>query len=125
MMLKKPRYGRKQRKECKGGCRDGVTRFHDSVEEARYCNQLLILQKAGEFDWYESQKTFPLRDPDGNSAGAHRVDFVIWRGEEREVHEYKGKLFGTLPEYRTKKALFKWCYPEIPYTTVSKRDVVL
>ena len=124
------KYGRKNarfkktRKDCLGGCRGGMARFHDSIEEANYCDYLKFLQKAGEIESYEGQKTFTLHDPQGNRAGAHRVDFVIIRNGKTEVHEYKGSLFAKLPEYKTKRALFRHCYPDIEYTTVTKNDIL-
>jgi len=57
------------------------------------------------------------------------VDFVVYRpsrGKEvKEVHEYKGKFFAKLMEYKTKKALFTWCYPDLPHITVLKGDIII
>src|SRR3990167_10192305 len=74
-VLSSPRYGHKRRKDCLGGCHlSGIPRWHDSGEEAQYCNKLRILQKVGEIKSYQAQVTFQLWFLDGTSAGAHRVD---------------------------------------------------
>jgi hypothetical protein len=122
---KMSRYGMKTRKECIGGCRlSGMGRLHDSIEEANYCDYLRMLMKSGEIETYSSQKTFYLSDPTGNKVGAHRVDFLVIRGGKKEIHEYKGDFFSKLPEYKIKKALTKWCYPDIDYRTVTKHDIL-
>lgn len=124
---KRPRYGQKTRQECHGGCKDdGSRRWHDSIEEADYCNTLGLLKKAGEVRSYRSQVTYPLFSIDKTLCGSMRVDFEVIRADGRLViHEYKGKLFATLMEYRTKKALFTHCYPTIEHITVRKGQRVL
>lgn len=122
---KRPRWGWKNKSECWGGCRiSGFPRLHDSREEASYCNQLKLQKNQKDIEDYEAQKQFDLYDPDGNRVGAHRVDFLITRNGQIEVHEYKGKHLVNDPAYKTKKALFKFNYPDIPYTTVTKNDIV-
>lgn len=139
---KQPRWGMKQRKDCKGGClqddpvhckrmawvpgRGHVhIRSHDSIEEARYCDQLMLMKKAGEIRTYKAQVRYDLTDILGNSCGWMRVDFVVTRADGRiQIHEYKGKVFGTLMEYKTKKALFTWNYPDVEHVTVNKNDIV-
>lgn len=124
---RRPRYGKKCRQECKGGCLGfDRRRWHDSIEEARYCDQLALFQKAGEIQSYRSQVVYPLKDRNGGPCGHMRVDFEVIRADGRkQIHEYKGKLFATLMEYKTKKALFTWNYPEIEHITVQKHDIVL
>lgn len=124
--LAEPRYGHKNRKECKGGCRlSGMPRFHDSVEEAFYCNKLMILKRIGEIKDYEPQVTMGLRDFYGDHVGSVRVDFVVTLPDgKQEVHEYKGSLFESLREFRLSRALFTWNHPEIEYKTVTKKDLI-
>lgn len=123
---KGPRYGPKNRQLCSGGCRPQGPRWHDSVEEAMYCDRLLGYQKVGEIRSYRSQVTYYLYDKDHNACGWMRVDFEIIKADGTKViHEYKGKLFATLPEYKTKKALFTWNYPDIPHITVRKGEIIL
>lgn len=124
---KNPRYGRKTRRDCSGGCKeDGTPRSHDSIEESHYCDSLRLLVKAGELRSYKGQVVYHLQDRMGKPCGFMRVDFEVVRADGRiEIHEYKGKLFGTLMEYKTKKALFSWCYPAIEHITVGKNQRVL
>lgn len=126
--LRHNRYGRtkRNRRECSGGCKAGSPRYHDSMEEARYCDQLALLVKQGELRSYKSQVTYYLKDAHGAACGWMRVDFEVIRADgKKQIHEYKGKLFATLPEYRIKKALFSWNYPELEHITVQKRQIIL
>jgi hypothetical protein len=122
----RPRYGQKTRRDCYGGCKeDGKPRSHDSIEEAEYCCNLERLKKAGEILSYRGQVVYHLKDRVGKPCGFMRVDFEVIRADgTMELHEYKGKLFATLMEYRTKRALFSWCHPEITYITVQKGQIV-
>lgn len=124
-----PRYGPKNRQNCLGGCRGmnpDVPRSHDSREEARYCDELRLLRRAGEIRHYTSQVIYHLHDRAGRAVGWMRVDFdLVLANGRQQIREYKGKLFGTLMEYRQKKALFSWCYPKIDYVTVGKGQIVI
>ena len=126
---KRPRYSAHSRQACSGGCQGGTPRTHHSKEEAAYCDTLRLLQKSGEIASYRSQVKYDLFDKLGDACGYMLVDFEVFvrRGGKtlKEIREYKGKLFGTLMEYRTKKALFTHCYPEIPHITVYKKDIIL
>lgn len=127
--LRAPRYGVKKdfgRRQCLGGCRPALgPRTHDSVEEMHYCNKLRILKKVGEVREYQAQVTYPITDREGNSCGNMRVDFLVtMKGGGEEIHEYKGRLFETLREFRLARALFSWCYPDLIYKTVTERDLI-
>ena len=124
--VKKARYGAHRRQTCRGGCSAGKPRWHDSIEEAKYCDKLALLLKAGEIRSYKPQVVYHLQDRQGKPCGYMRVDFEVVRADGRTcIHEYKGKLFGTLMEYRTKKALFSFCYPKIEHITVQKNQIIL
>lgn len=123
---RKARYSVHRRQECLGGCSERGSRWHDSIEEAGYCDQLMFLKKGGEIRSYRPQVVYYLSDREGRACGYMKVDFEVVRADgKKEIHEYKGKLFGTLMEYRTKKALFSWCYPKIQHITVGKNQIVL
>ncbi len=124
--LSSPRYGRRQRKECLGGCRiTGLPRHHDSGEEACLCNKLRILKKIGEVKDYQAQVTFPLRDRTGAHVGNHRVDFLVEDSQGGiSVWEYKGSLFLTLREWQFAKALFTWTHPNVPYQVKTQKDLI-
>lgn len=123
IVLANPRYGRKNRKECLGGCRlSGLPRWHDSGEEAFYCNKLRLLKKAGEIQEYESQVSFDLRDAAGKWIGRHRVDFVVTEKDGiKTVHEYKGY---ESEDWKLRRALFSWNYPDLPYQVKKERDLI-
>ena len=121
-----PRYGRKTRRDCLGGCKeDGTPRSHDSIEEGIYCDQLYAMRKAGEIRSYKGQVVYHLKDRMGKPCGFMRVDFEVIRADgTKQIQEYKGKYFGNLMEFKTKRALFSWVYPKIEYITVGKNQVV-
>jgi len=124
---KKPRIQtRRGRTICAGGCSGGSPRWHHSGEEADYCNYLMMLQKADEIREYKTQVRYDLKDAIGKPVGYMVVDFeVINNDGHLSIHEYKGAGFMKSQEFRQKRALFTWNYPDIPYHTVGKRDIVI
>ena len=117
--LKRDRYGHIGRK--KAVCGSGHR--HDSKEEACYCDQLALLQKAGEILGYELQKTFKL-EVNGQLICRHRVDFLVYTLTGQEVHEYKGAHFlkpGQGDVWKIKRRLFEILFPGICYKTISKQ----
>jgi len=126
-LKRKARYTSHRRRACSGGCNpDHFSRWHDSIEEANYCDQLNLLKKCGDIQDYVGQKIYYLADRNGKACGWMKVDFVVTDANGKiAIHEYKGSLFGRLPEYRVKKALFTWCYPDIPHITVGKNQRVI
>lgn len=125
-VLSSPRYGRRNRKECQGGCQpERGPRKHDSCEEATYCDKLMILVRVQEIRSYRPQVTYPLQDRHGKPCGSMRVDFVVTMPDgSEEIREYKGKLFGTLREFHLLRALFSWNYPDVIYKTVTEKDLI-
>ena len=129
---KKPRYSSHNRQECAGGCRLEEVgrlqpRWHHSREEARYCDQLMLIQKSGkEIRSYRSQARYDLRDAYGRACGYLMVDFEVIRADGTlELQEYKGAHLLNTPEFRHKKALLSWCYPKIQYHVVGRKQIVL
>lgn len=108
---KKNKYGAKK-------CRCNLNHIHDSAFEANYCNELLLRQKAGDIAEFETQKKFDLHTPDGKKVCAHYPDFLITMFDGRQyVDECKSK--GTVrPEWKIKKALFEYEYPDINYNVI-------
>lgn len=126
-LRRKPRiqtqYGRTT---CAGGCSEGRPRWHHSREESQYCNQLMMLVKAGELRSYRTQIRYDLKDFHGNPVGYMIVDFAVIRADgSLEIREFKGLGFQNMMEFRHKKALFSWCYADLPYVVVTKKDIVL
>lgn len=129
---KKARYTGHNRQECAGGCRLAETkrlspRWHHSREEARYCDQLMLIVKEGrDLKSYRSQARYDLHDKTGKNVGYMMVDFEVIRMDGvLELHEYKGGHLVNTPEFRHKKALFTWCYPHIQYHVVGRNQIVL
>ena len=89
--------------------------IHQSIGEAGYCNQLDLLERAGEIKSYKSQVVYRFKVR-GKHITTHIVDFVVTTKEGKiEVHEFKG--FATVL-WRVKMKLFEACYPKIPYIVV-------
>lgn len=123
---KKARYSAHSRQECRGGCSNGLPKYHHSGEEARYCDQLALLVKGGRIRSYTGQKRYDLHDAHGKAVGYMLVDFQVIRADGiLEIHEYKGAMLINSPEFRHKKALFTWCYPHIQYHVVGRKQIVL
>lgn len=130
--IKKARYSSHNRQECQGGCRLAELgrlspRWHHSKEEARYCDQLMLIVRAKrDLKSYRSQARYDLHDKVGRAVGYMMVDFEVIRMDGvLEIHEYKGGHLVNTPEFRHKKALFTWCYPHIQYHVVGRKQIVL
>ncbi len=94
-------------------CRQG--HIHQSIGEARYCDSLAVLEKAGAIKSYKSQQMFDLT-VNGKRVTGHRVDFLVMTKEGKlEVHEVKG--FPT-DLWKIKMNLFEALYPDILYIVV-------
>ena len=125
----RPRIGGINRTCCSGGCFKGnepygsTGRWHHSREEAVYCDYLKDLKISKEIKDYRSQVRYDLKDAHGKPCGYMVVDFVVDKNDnEYSVVEYKGRFLMNSPEFRHKKALFTWCYPEVDYCVVGKGD---
>ena len=107
------RYNKYKNKSC--SCHAGHN--HDSRLEARYCDQLGLLVRAGEIKGYQTQKTFDLK-VNGKKICGHRVDFLLDMNDgTQEVRETKG---WATPEWKIKHKLFEANYPTIKYVVVTK-----
>lgn len=94
--------------------------LHDSRDEARYCEQLHIELRNGDFTEIKIEPDFDLVI-DGKRICSHRPDFLITHHDgSKEVIEYKG-FFTSV--WRLKKKLFEALYPHIPYKVVYKKDL--
>jgi len=96
-------------------CRCLKGHIHQSRLEARYCDSLFLLEKAGEIKSYRTQVRYPL-EINGEVICSHYVDFeVVNKQGKLEVHETKGMETDI---WRIKRKLFQACYPDIEYITV-------
>jgi len=88
---------------------------HDSIGEARYCDQLSLLKKAKEIKSFETQVSYPLMVND-KRVTVHIVDFEVINKEGRkEIHEFKG--FATAV-WNLKRKLFEAVHPEVKYYVI-------
>lgn len=107
------KYGAK-----KSQCLHGHT--HDSIKEAKRCNELHLLERAGQITDLEVQPQFWFVMPDGRQIthdNGRRVgmkpDFRYKEGLLRDtVEDVKG--FKTA-DYTLRKAIFKAFYPHINF----------
>lgn len=85
---------------------------HDSIVEARRCNNLAIAERAGLLT-YKSQVRYNFI-VDGNLVCYHNVDFEIvdLRTNELVVEDVKGMV---LSDWKIKYKLFLTLYPKIRY----------
>lgn len=112
-MRKKHKYGAK-----KSECHHGHT--HDSIKEAKRCNELHLLERAGEISHLQVHPQFWFVLPDGRQIkheNGRRVgmkpDFRYSEGLLRDtVEDVKG--FKTA-DYVLRKAIFKALFPDINF----------
>lgn len=91
---------------------------HPSRLEARYCNELQLKQKAGEFNSYVYEQEFVLHGLKNGKVCIHKPDFLITHNDgSQEVHEVKSKATKTA-SWNLKRKLFIQEYPNIKYTVV-------
>lgn len=111
---------RKKNKYNASSCKCINGHLHDSRDEARYCEQLHIEMKAGEYLEIERAKEFVL-SVNGKRICRHQPDWlVIYPDGSEGVVEFKG--FAS-PVWKLKHKLFEALYPEIPYRVVYKKDL--
>ena len=98
-----------------------IGHYHQSIDEARYCDKLTLLKKGKHIKSIDYQKDYPLKVNDKHICNI-RVDFVVtWKDGLVEVHEYKG--FET-EVWRLKHKLFLACYPKFPYVIKKRKDLI-
>lgn len=95
--------------------------IHDSKKEARRCDDLHLLQKAGQIHSLEVHRRYPikingepLRYVNSNRPVVYEGDFSYFEtaedgGSRRVVEDVKSRPTRT-PAYKIKQALMKHCY---------------
>ena len=78
-------------------CAEGHS--HPSKGEAKRCNDLHLLQRAGQIRLLQREVPFPVHI-NGIKVFTYRADFVYFQGDERIIEDYKGAI---TPIYRLKK----------------------
>lgn len=110
-MTSSNKYGAK-----KTPCQHGHT--HDSGREAKRCNELHLLQRAGQIGGLQVQHQFwfiidgaPLKHSNGRRAG-FKVDFFYY--ELPDLNDIAEDAKGvTVRDYPLRAALFKMLFPDI------------
>lgn len=105
------KYGAK-----KSQCLHGHT--HDSTKEAKRCNELHLLERAGHITHLVVQPQFlfqidgrQIKHDNGRRVGM-KPDFQYFEGDKNIVEDVKG--FKTA-EYTLRKAIFKALFPHITF----------
>jgi len=122
--IKHNRYGivnkKKPSKYKNISCKCTEGHIHDSRDEARYCEKLQLLLKAGEITEIKRQPHFDLCVNDKKIVG-HRPDWIVtYPDGHQEIEEFKG--FATR-EWVIQRKLFEAIYPEIQYNVRTKKDL--
>ncbi len=91
---------RAQRTDC------GAGHSHPSKAEARRCDELHLLQRAGKISHLEREVAFPFR-VDGAVIFTYRADFAYFEDQARVIEDVKGC---PTPVYKLKKKLIEAQY---------------
>lgn len=87
---------------------------HPSAAEARRCDELHLLQRAGEISRLEMQPKFPV-SINGVKVFTYVADFAYFTRETRIVEDVKGQI---LPMYRLKKKCVEAYYAGVKIVEV-------
>lgn len=99
---------RAQRTYCANG------HWHPSKAEAKRCDELHILQRAGEISRLEFEPAFPI-SINGVKVCTYKADFSYFTNESRVIEDVKGVL---TPVYRLKKKLVEAFYQGVKIVEV-------
>lgn len=109
--MRRHKYGAK-----KADCLHGHT--HDSIKEAKRCNELHLLERAGQITHLVVQPQFffeidgrQIKHENGRRVGM-RPDFQYFEGDKNVCEDVKG--FKT-SDYTLRKAIFKALFPHITF----------
>lgn len=91
-------------------------RRYDSKREAAYCENLILMEKAGKIGGLELQKRFPLLGPKGELICTYIADAVFWDHEQDRLRVVDVKGVET-KEFRLKKRLM-WALKRIEVEVV-------
>lgn len=98
---------------------------HPSAKEARRCDQLHMLQRAGEIRNLLTEPQFwftvngvQMKHDNGRRVG-YKPDFQYFEGDKNVVEDVKsGSWRGQSHDYPLRKAVFKALYPYIEFREV-------
>lgn len=99
------------------GCAEGHN--HASAKEAKRCNDLVLLQRAGQivglkfeprFHFHVNGREVKMRN---GQCASYRPDFTYVEGGKQVAEEVKAKNGYVQEASALRMALFKACYPDI------------
>lgn len=98
---------------------------HPSAKEARRCNDLHLLQRAGQISRLEIEPQFhfvingvQVKHDNGRRVG-YKPDFQYFEGDKNVVEDVKsGSFRGRSQDYPLRKAVFKALFPYIEFREV-------
>lgn len=104
-------------------CNNG--HIHDSAKEARRCNDLHLLQRAGQISRLTIEPQFwfvidgiQIKHDNGRRVGI-KADFQYFEGESNVVEDVKAADWkGRARDYPLRKAVFRALYPFIEFREV-------
>lgn len=109
--------GRKYKNQ---SCKCRLGHIHLSRGEARYCEQLELRRKSGEFKSFVVEKEYRL-EINGVLICKHKPDFTIYPTNNHNnfwIEEYKG--FAT-DLWKMKMKIFKALYPRVEYIVIKHK----
>lgn len=101
-------------------CKCELGHIHLSRGEARWCEQLELRRKSGEFKRFEVEKNYRL-EINGVLICNHKPDFTIYPTDDNNnfwIEEYKG--FPT-DLWKMKMKIFKALFPRVDYVVIFHR----
>jgi len=101
-------------------CKCSLGHIHLSRGEARYCEQVELRRRAGEFKSFVVEKSYRL-EINGKLICTHKPDFTIYPTDNPNnfwVEEYKG--FAT-DLWKMKMKIFKALYPNVEYIVIKHK----
>lgn len=95
----------------------GAGHIHDSAKEARRCDDLRLLERAGQIKRLEQQPKFRL-EVNGTLVCTYIGDFAYFTSGERVIEDVKSEITRRNPDYRIKKKLLEALHPGVRITEV-------
>lgn len=92
----------------------GAGHIHDSDKEARRCNELRLMERAGLIQRLEQQPKFPI-EINGKHVCTYIADFAYFTKGERIIEDVKGHRTDV---YILKKKLVEAAHPGVRITEV-------
>lgn len=110
--MKTPGAGNHKYRAQRTICQQGHS--HPSKAEAKRCDELHLLQRAGQIHRLEREPSFPV-SINGIKVFTYKADFSYFTDSERVIEDVKGMV---TPVYRLKKKAVEAFYPGVKIVEV-------